>query len=786
MRPRRLTLEGFGPYKHRQELDFTQLDLFAICGPTGAGKSSIVDALTYALYGRIYRVGDDVKSFISLDQATPRMMVALEFEANGSIYRVVRATGVKTPAQTQLEELRGGEWHPLEGKVKEANERIQRIIGLDFDAFTKSVVLPQNEFHRFLSGKPEERRKILDQLLSLEIFVSLHKRANQLASECQYQASLIHHELETTYADATAGHLENVRRELKEAKKHLTASEKNADALKHGHGLATALRQAAQTKKKAEEDRDEAQSHVSKLEVELKEGANSLAPLQQKIQDLQRELDATPYDAAEHQRLIKAEHVASSLEQALADERTWAEQVRKGKAKLADDEAAEAEAKRALDEAEARVEAARAALEEARRHDMAATLRSGLQPGDSCPVCGQTVGPLPETEAAHLDVAQRALADAEAAAKKAHSAYAAAAAGTAGTREKLEGARGQLDKARERAARERDNLAKLIGEEWAHESGLLQSLQAKLSNLEKMRDKQASLKEQLTDAKDALNEREKRLAAVEGQLAEAQKSLALAESALDSATAAFDEARATMSEWIGAAKRSDLSSLLEAGADLAGPIAVELEKAQNELKDLQIRIATLELEEKAVQAKIEQAKERHMRERELSARQRLAEELAYHLRADRLPAFIREEALRALAADGSERLSFLSGGRYTFEVDKQEFLVVDQWNGGDKRSVKTLSGGETFLASLALALALAERIPELAAGQDTKLESLFLDEGFGALDAETLDVAARALDALHSEERLVGVITHIDELADRLPARVRVIKEPEGSRLEVV
>jgi exonuclease SbcC len=101
------------------------------------------------------------------------------------------------------------------------------------------------------------------------------------------------------------------------------------------------------------------------------------------------------------------------------------------------------------------------------------------------------------------------------------------------------------------------------------------------------------------------------------------------------------------------------------------------------------------------------------------------------------------------------------------------------------RTVKTLSGGETFLASLALALALAERIPELSAGKETRLESLFLDEGFGALDAETLEVAGRALDALHSEERLVGVITHVEELAERLPARVQVIKEPDGSRLEV-
>ena len=180
------------------------------------------------------------------------------------------------------------------------------------------------------------------------------------------------------------------------------------------------------------------------------------------------------------------------------------------------------------------------------------------------------------------------------------------------------------------------------------------------------------------------------------------------------------------------------------------------------------------------------AKTLRAQERALTARGQVAQELAYHLRADRLPAFIREEALRALAVEGSEQLSALSSGRYTLEVEKQEFHVIDHWNAGEPRSVKTLSGGETFLASLALALALARRIPELSAGRETRLESLFLDEGFGALDAETLEVAGRALEELRSEERLVGVITHVEELAERLPARVRVIKEPEGSRLEVI
>jgi exonuclease SbcC len=120
-------------------------------------------------------------------------------------------------------------------------------------------------------------------------------------------------------------------------------------------------------------------------------------------------------------------------------------------------------------------------------------------------------------------------------------------------------------------------------------------------------------------------------------------------------------------------------------------------------------------------------------------------------------------------------------------AEDQEFAVVDHWNADRHRSVKTLSGGETFLASLALALALAEGLVELAAEDRAHeaLESLFLDEGFGTLDPETLAQVVQALDALHGGRRLVGVVTHIPELAAQLPARVEVRREEGTARLRV-
>jgi len=109
-------------------------------------------------------------------------------------------------------------------------------------------------------------------------------------------------------------------------------------------------------------------------------------------------------------------------------------------------------------------------------------------------------------------------------------------------------------------------------------------------------------------------------------------------------------------------------------------------------------------------------------------------------------------------------------------------VIVDQFNGDEQRSVRTLSGGETFLASLALALALSERLPELAGtGAAVSLESLFLDEGFGALDSESLDLAVQGLETLAGGQRMIGVISHVPELAERLPDRIEVVPGVHGS-----
>ena len=176
-------------------------------------------------------------------------------------------------------------------------------------------------------------------------------------------------------------------------------------------------------------------------------------------------------------------------------------------------------------------------------------------------------------------------------------------------------------------------------------------------------------------------------------------------------------------------------------------------------------------------------------ERELVSIRRsaaVAKELGEHLSTRKFGRWLQHQVLSWLTAGATVRLKELSGGQYSLEVSAQsEFLVVDHRNGDEVRSAKTLSGGETFLASLALALSLAEHVAGLASRGSPKLEALFLDEGFGALDPETLDTVATSIEQLGAE-RMVGLVTHVTELAERIPVQYRVRKVNNASRVRRV
>ncbi|MCI0426223.1 MAG: SMC family ATPase, partial [Actinobacteria bacterium] len=155
--------------------------------------------------------------------------------------------------------------------------------------------------------------------------------------------------------------------------------------------------------------------------------------------------------------------------------------------------------------------------------------------------------------------------------------------------------------------------------------------------------------------------------------------------------------------------------------------------------------------------------------------------LATHLRADGFERWMMAGALHTLVVGANDLLAQLSDGGYSLHSEDGTFTVVDHRNADERRSVSTLSGGETFLVSLALALSLAET---LASGGGARLDAIILDEGFGTLDDESLDTVATVLEELAGHGLMVGVITHVKELASRAPTRFEVTRGARGSTVK--
>ncbi len=156
--------------------------------------------------------------------------------------------------------------------------------------------------------------------------------------------------------------------------------------------------------------------------------------------------------------------------------------------------------------------------------------------------------------------------------------------------------------------------------------------------------------------------------------------------------------------------------------------------------------------------------------------------------------YVLSTLLEAILGDATQRLQIMSRGRYLLQraqspLDKRrasglDLIVSDTWTGDSTRPVETLSGGEGFYTSLALALGLAEVVQRYAGG--IRLETIFIDEGFGSLDSDTLDLAIQTLENLKEGGRLVGIISHVDSLRERIPTRLEVIAGINGSAAKFV
>jgi len=797
MRPVLLELQGFGAFRDLAVVDFADADFFALVGATGSGKSTVLDAMCFALYGNVPRYDDQRLVGAAMSLGANESRVRFTFEVNGRRYvaaRVVRR-GAQNKVSTKEARLEHADGTVLAGRESEMRAAVEELIGLSFDDFTRCVVLPQGAFARFLHDKPADRQALLVRLLDLGVYSRVMNRANARATEHQRELDRLAGQLAelTVPDDDTLARLAERGERLAVLRRLLDEAEPRFAELE------------------LERERHRVEAEHAERTVASLAGVQPPAWLAEHGVQSAAAAEAAARAAAElesaRKRLEDVESAAAGLSEAGPIEQALVahERIAKGRVVVAERAAALAVATAAADESRrARDEAAhtaataagdRAALEHAHR---AHTLAVLLVPGEPCPVCEQTVERLPlPTAPAGLDraisaeaTATRALESARVVAEQRGRELATADAQWTSTSHRLEellaevedwpdveAARVRLAEIRaahaavadarlvvKRAAGVADGARRTVAELAERVHGLAAEFHLQRDPLAELAPPSPAV--DLVAAWEALASWAHERRPIEAERAQR-------------ATAAAEAARA--------ASRELLAGLTEAFVRAE----VELPKPPS-VGALRSALARASA---GVEQRLADAARSAARRAELLEAQRLAAdaravaaELGRQLKTDRFQRWLVEAAFQSLAVRASEILLQLSARQFSLKLGAGgEFAVIDHTSAEEERSVRTLSGGETFQASLALALSLSEQVMDLSGrGSSKALESIFLDEGFGTLDPESLETVAATMETLGHDGRVVGIVTHVRELADRVPIQFRVTKGPRTSIVERV
>jgi exonuclease SbcC len=770
MRPVRLELEGFTAFRDRAVVDFEGVDLFALCGPTGAGKTSVVDAITFALYGSVPRL--DVRSVAPVvSQGALEAKVRLDFTVGGVGYSVVRVVRDGTTREARL--VRAVDGEPIADKARELTVAVEALLGLDYGQFTTCVSLPQGEFARFLHAEPRHRQDLLVRLLGLGLYDKVREVAGVRASDADRRRAVAEGQL-GELAGATA----EAERDAAARLAMLTALAATVEAARPE---LDALARAAEV---AEAAAVAAESAVATLgTVVVPDGVGALAA-EVAAAAAAREVAHRADDEAaaavrQADEVLAALPPRASLEgylQARAEHDRETGRIEAGEAYVAEAAAAEDDAKQALAEASEAEAGADHALQTARTASLAHTLAAELVVGEPCPVCRTTVTEAPHAPPADVAAAEQALGRAKRSVDQARKALAAATTKRDQGEAKLAEVRERTSELATKLAGAPADVASLLEGVIAAEAGVAtaRTAAASATAARKAADARVAAAGKAEDAGRRAFDALRDAVAALGPPPPARTDLAADWTEL----AAWVAERRPVLETEATEQRKAAGEARDALRDRTEALAAAARAAGVELDGVAAAKARAEAALDQIRANLARADQLRLALVEAAESHAVARSVADHLKADRFERWLLDEALQLLVVGATARLQELTAGTYSLALDERSraFTVVDHVNAGQVRAARTLSGGETFLTSLALALALADQIAAMAAGSAARLETVLLDEGFGTLDPDSLDIVATALEELGAQGRMVGIVTHVQELAERLPVRYQVSK----------
>lgn len=871
MKPISLTLCAFGPYAKEQKIDFTVFEkqgVFLITGDTGAGKTTVFDAISFALFGEGSGGSGrrSVRSFRS-DYASQKDDTYVEFTFlhKGRVYTVRRSPEYERASRRGEGTVKNVASASLVSEspamtvtgIDAVNERVHELIGLNREQFAQTVMIAQGDFLKILNAKSEDRKKLFQQIFDTGIYAELQQKLKDMNRECTDNCKLLDTKAQETMASAIC---EPEREQYALLKEYVSDAKFAPKALEL---IETVAETQSEEHKQAVAGRENAEKRVTVLTEQLIAGEHrnedllSLVSMQDKLLLHEKRRSEMEIKAAELKKArLAAELIPLFTERAAAEKeeeeakksiRFFEAEKKKEETLLKPAEERFALAAEALEErpallmraeelkkavpavkmlrqkqkelAEAAKKAQNAIEEEtvlAREYEAlrlrffrseSVLLAALLKEGEPCPVCGSLDHPAP-----------------------------AKGEGESVTKEKL-------DLAEERYKAAAAVSVKLAGNVRVIETEVnAQTASLTSAGIDPKTDPSMLVLEEASSRKKA-EALEKEEAKARTEKEEIQKALERAAAGLETESARREQKRKEAGAITEKLKTESLKAGFESEETAYAAIRTtsecerlerELDAYASEKRSLEDRIALIRsrydstepadvdslrrekaaaeetknafaAREKVLYKNASSNTEAAKRLRQLLAQKKKDEkrrtvirdlynacsgQISSHVKVS-FETYVQQFYFKQVITAANVRLQKLTGGAFTLRckpeaknMRSQSGLDLDVFdrNTNAWRDVSTLSGGESFLASMALALGLSDVAQALSGG--IRLEAMFIDEGFGSLDDEALNKAVDLLSDLADGSRLVGVISHVSELKERIPQKLIVRKTPNGSVLK--
>lgn len=809
---------------------FTGDGLFAVTGPTGAGKTTLFDAVCLALYGRTPRLGKiSSESNEIMSRRTGECLAQVTFSAKGKTWLCRwgqrRARGKERgKLQEAFHELaRADTGEILASTRRETPRQVEEITGMDFERFTRAALLAQGRFDAFLKAGKDERAKTLEMITGTELYSrisqrvfarckeerakleALEARRGALTPPSPEEEEAARLELEHAEAEAAARSAEHEK--TRGTLTGLTNLEALQAELKTREAELPQLREAASkgaarlaAVEKARSDAREALEHEAPLLQRVRAIDQSLAisakPVQEAEERYARGASDIKKRRSERERLEEAKKkVGEELARARhAREDLEVQLHAAGEAlRRAEEELTQLLAGKLLREYRAEREALQRELLLQMKILSLEEERKQLHEGQPCPLCGSKDHPWAEGFTPEVKGTEKAIQDLGAfigRAERLETSVTKLKEQEALVRAALARGEGDVQAAAAREEAAQETLTRCAAELQAQEASLADE-EARLKTLraevESIRGERAALYGQRVPDRE---EARLKAAVQEAEKEEARArevSVALGQEAVQAEAAArlLRERMERQSE--------ELRGAMEGAPSFPAVLAsvkARFSEEEQQLKEVQERAfhlkETLRRGEELRQALGELAGQCEAQAKE-AARWADLNALIGSAEGQKYSVFAQKLTLDLVVAHANRQLQKMSsryllvtqeefGGAGELPGDPLALSVIDGEQAGEVRPTANLSGGESFIVSLALALGLSQ-----LSGRRTRVDSLFLDEGFGALDEEALEMALSALSEVRREGRMIGIISHVQALKERIPTQIQVIPRSNGT-----